>query len=80
MTNAVILAVTVLATMSIENDIFRKRETVFYPPVETPIYGIESTYWQNHPALFFSRYRFRQPDLLQLMQAMGLYGKHSKSW
>jgi hypothetical protein len=36
MTNAVILAVLVLATMSIEDDIIRKRETVFYPSVETP--------------------------------------------
>ena len=34
-----------------------------------------STYWQNHTALFFSRYRFRQPDLLWVLHAMGLYGK-----
>ena len=71
----VILATIMIATMSIEDDIARKRDTIFYPPVETPTYGIESTYWQNHPALFFSRFRFRQPDLLRVLHAMGLYGK-----
>jgi hypothetical protein len=68
-TFAVILATIILATLSIEDDIACKRETIFYPPLETPTYGIESTYWQNHPALFFSRYRFRQPDLLRVLQA-----------
>jgi hypothetical protein len=52
-----------------------ERETIFYPSVETPTFGIESTYWQNDPALFFSRYRFRQPDLLQVLLSMGLHGK-----
>ena len=77
-TNVVILACTVLATMSILDDINLKRETVFYPPADSPTYGVESTYWQNHLALFFSRYRFRQPDLLRAMQAMELYGKEIK--
>ncbi len=74
-TNVVIVACTVLATMSILDDINLKRDTVFYPPADFPTYGVESAYWQNHPALFFSRYRFRQPDLLRAMQAMELYGK-----
>ncbi len=43
MTNAVILAAIVLASMSIADDIIRKRETVYYPSIETPINGIEST-------------------------------------
>ena len=75
MTNGVILLMTILTMLSIEDDINRKREATIYPSAGIPFYGPESAYRKNHPALFYSRYRFRLPDFLRVVRLIKSYGK-----
>ncbi len=48
---------TVLAMLSIEDDMYCKREAFTFPsagtPALTPTYGIESTYWQTNRRFSF---------------------------
>ena len=72
-----IMFVTLLYMQFIEESIHRKYEFTTYPTLGRSNYpaGIEDSFWCGKGHLFQLRFRFRQEDLVHIVQAMKLKDK-----